>query len=90
MVVCVLQEKEETKEEKMRREREERESAKRSAFEEIQEDRKKLPMYPYRDSLLEAIAEHQVIIIVGETGSGALHYLLRTIPTGRNAAKCLQ
>jgi pre-mRNA-splicing factor ATP-dependent RNA helicase DHX16 len=62
--------KEETKEERLIREREEREAEKRSAFEQIQADRKKLPMYPYRDSLLEAIAEHQVIIIVGETGSG--------------------
>ena len=61
---------EETKEERILREREEREAAKRSAFEQIQEDRKKLPMYPYRESLLDAIAEHQVIIIVGETGSG--------------------
>lgn len=61
---------EETKEERLLREKAEREAAKLSAFEKIQEDRKKLPMYPYRDSLLEAIAEHQVIIIVGETGSG--------------------
>jgi pre-mRNA-splicing factor ATP-dependent RNA helicase DHX16 len=61
---------EETNEERMLREREEKEAAKRSAFEQIQEDRKKLPMYPYRESLLDAIAEHQVIIIVGETGSG--------------------
>ncbi len=61
---------EETNEERMRREREEREAAKRSAFEQIQEDRKRLPMYPYRESLLEAIAEHQVIIVVAETGSG--------------------
>ena len=60
----------ETNEERLRREREEREAAKRSAFEQIQEDRKKLPMYPYRDSLLDAIAEHQVIIVVAETGSG--------------------
>lgn len=61
---------EETNEERLRREREEREAAKRSAFEQIQEDRKRLPMYPYRESLLEAIAEHQVIIVVAETGSG--------------------
>lgn len=61
---------EETNEERLRREREEREAAKRSAFEQIQEDRKRLPMYPYRESLLDAIAEHQVIIVVAETGSG--------------------
>ncbi len=27
-------------------------------------------MFAYREELLKAIAEHQVIIIVGETGSG--------------------
>ena len=65
----VMQE-EETKEQQLERERRERETAKQTAFEKIQSDRRSLPMYPYRDSLLEAIAEHQVIIIVGETGSG--------------------
>ena len=32
----------------------------------IQETRKSLPIYKYRDSLLEAIEEHQVLIIEGE------------------------
>ncbi|XP_078181009.1 pre-mRNA-splicing factor ATP-dependent RNA helicase DEAH1-like [Carex rostrata] len=36
----------------------------------LQEERKTLPIYPYRDELLKAINDHQVIIIVGETGSG--------------------
>jgi len=36
----------------------------------IQEVRKSLPTYQYREQLLQAIEEHQVIIIVGETGSG--------------------
>ncbi|KAJ0412253.1 hypothetical protein ATCC90586_006639 [Pythium insidiosum] len=36
----------------------------------IQEGRKKLPVYPYRDALLEAIRNYQVLIIEGETGSG--------------------
>jgi pre-mRNA-splicing factor ATP-dependent RNA helicase DHX16 len=27
-------------------------------------------MYPYRDDILAAIRDHQVIIIVAETGSG--------------------
>lgn len=30
----------------------------------IQETRKSLPIYPYREQLLEAIAEHQVKIII--------------------------
>jgi pre-mRNA-splicing factor ATP-dependent RNA helicase DHX16 len=63
-------EKEETKEERAARERAEREAEKLSEFEKIQEDRRRLPIFPYREQLLQAIAEHQVIIIVGETGSG--------------------
>ena len=29
-----------------------------------------MPIYPYREALLQAVAEHQIVIIVGETGSG--------------------
>lgn len=36
----------------------------------IQEMRKLLPVYSYRNALLEAIREHQTLIVVGETGSG--------------------
>ncbi|ETW10395.1 hypothetical protein, variant [Aphanomyces invadans] len=36
----------------------------------MQESRKRLPIYTYRDVLLEAVRDHQVIIMVGETGSG--------------------
>ncbi|BAT79705.1 hypothetical protein VIGAN_02262800 [Vigna angularis var. angularis] len=42
----------------------------KSALEALQEERKKLPMYHYRDELLQAIHDHQVLVIVGETGSG--------------------
>ncbi|KAL6774279.1 hypothetical protein ACKKBG_A24410 [Auxenochlorella protothecoides x Auxenochlorella symbiontica] len=62
--------KEETREEQAERERQEREAEARTEFEQIQEDRRRLPMFPYREDLLKAIAEHQVLIIVGETGSG--------------------
>ena len=68
------------------RERQLREAEKRSAWEQLQEDRKKLPMYAYREQLLAAVAEHQVIIIVGETGSGKTtqvqmqHYKYRLVP----------
>ncbi|XP_078073607.1 pre-mRNA-splicing factor ATP-dependent RNA helicase DHX16-like [Mustelus asterias] len=34
------------------------------------EVRKSLPVFPYRQDLLTAIAEHQILIIEGETGSG--------------------
>ncbi|KAI0713144.1 P-loop containing nucleoside triphosphate hydrolase protein [Cerioporus squamosus] len=36
----------------------------------IQEQRKSLPIYKLRDALLQAIREHQVLIVVGDTGSG--------------------
>lgn len=61
---------EETAEERAAKERAIREAEKQSAFERLQEDRRKLPMFPYRDELLKAVESHQVIIIVGETGSG--------------------
>jgi pre-mRNA-splicing factor ATP-dependent RNA helicase DHX16 len=32
--------------------------------------RASLPIYTYRDDLLQAIADHQVLVVVGETGSG--------------------
>uniref|UniRef100_A0A2R5LFA9 RNA helicase n=1 Tax=Ornithodoros turicata TaxID=34597 RepID=A0A2R5LFA9_9ACAR len=36
----------------------------------IEETKKSLPVYPFREDLLQAIEEHQVLIIEGETGSG--------------------
>ncbi|KAM9353294.1 pre-mRNA-splicing factor ATP-dependent RNA helicase DHX16 [Symphorus nematophorus] len=36
----------------------------------MQEVRRSLPIFPYRDDLLAAIHEHQVLVIEGETGSG--------------------
>ncbi len=36
----------------------------------IQETRKSLPIYAYRDEFLAAMAQYQIVIIVGETGSG--------------------
>ncbi|KAI9777211.1 MAG: hypothetical protein M1816_004899 [Peltula sp. TS41687] len=36
----------------------------------IEDTRKSLPIYTFRDDLLAAVAEYQVLIIVGETGSG--------------------
>ena len=36
----------------------------------IEETQKSLPIYPFREDLLEAIEAHQVLIIEGETGSG--------------------
>ena len=36
----------------------------------LQETRKSLPIYQYRNDLLDAIRENQIIVIEGETGSG--------------------
>ncbi|THH16647.1 hypothetical protein EW146_g4029 [Bondarzewia mesenterica] len=36
----------------------------------IQDQRKSLPIYKLRDPLLQAIRDHQVLIVVGDTGSG--------------------
>src|SRR3546814_9770008 len=33
------------------------------------EQRRKLPVYPYRDECLAAVRDTQVLIVVGETGS---------------------
>ncbi len=36
----------------------------------LQETRKSLPIYNFREALLDAIENHQVLVIEGETGSG--------------------
>ena len=36
----------------------------------IQETRKSLPIYAYREQFIAALEQHQILIIVGETGSG--------------------
>ncbi|XP_037817197.1 pre-mRNA-splicing factor ATP-dependent RNA helicase DHX16 [Lucilia sericata] len=36
----------------------------------IEETRKSLPVYPFKEDLITAIKEHQILIIEGETGSG--------------------
>jgi ATP-dependent RNA helicase DHX8/PRP22 len=36
----------------------------------IKDQRESLPVYKFRKQLLEAIAQHQILIVVGDTGSG--------------------
>ncbi|CAL0329722.1 unnamed protein product [Lupinus luteus] len=66
----------------------------KSAFEALLEERKKLPIYPYRDELLKAVDEHQVLVIVGETGSGKTtqipQYLHEAGYTKRGMIACTQ
>jgi len=39
-------------------------------FEQLQVGRKKLPIYKYRDEILAAVKDHQVLVLSAETGSG--------------------
>jgi pre-mRNA-splicing factor ATP-dependent RNA helicase DHX16 len=36
----------------------------------LHEERKKLPIYPFRDEFLQVVHDHQIIVIVGKTGTG--------------------
>lgn len=36
----------------------------------IEETKKSLPIYAFKEELIQAVREHQVLIIEGETGSG--------------------
>ncbi|KAL4036181.1 hypothetical protein IC575_004908 [Cucumis melo] len=64
-----------------------------SALEKLQE-RKTLPIYPYRDQLLQAVNDYQVLVIVGETGSGKTtqipQYLHEAGYTKRGKVGCTQ
>ncbi|MFS8028726.1 putative RNA helicase [Helianthus anomalus] len=60
----------------------------------LQAERKTLPVYPFRESLLKAVEAHQVLIIVGETGSGKTtqipQYLHEAGYTKRGMIGCTQ
>jgi len=45
-------------------------AVKKTLAQTLAETRKALPIYPFRDDLLKAVRAHQILIIVGETGSG--------------------
>lgn len=52
------------------REMKQRLSAAEAKAKSVEETRKSLPMYQFRDEIIQAVHDHQVLIIVGETGSG--------------------
>ncbi|MCO5558579.1 hypothetical protein L7F22_012164 [Adiantum nelumboides] len=60
----------------------------------LQEERKLLSIYHYRDELLQAINDHQGLVIVGETGSGKttqiLQYLHEAGYTKKGRIGCTQ
>ncbi|KAF8378774.1 hypothetical protein HHK36_030123 [Tetracentron sinense] len=69
-------------------------SKEKSALQKLQDERKTLPVYPYREELLQAIQDHQVLVIVGETGSGKTtqipQYLHEAGYTKRGRVGCTQ
>lgn len=60
----------------------------------IQEQRRSLPIFKLRDPLLKAIDEHQVLIVVGDTGSGKttqmVQYLAESGYADRGRIGCTQ
>lgn len=50
--------------------KEEEEVEEKSSYESIQEQRRTLPAYHAKNDLLRIIAENQVVVVIGETGSG--------------------
>ncbi|KAF5366929.1 hypothetical protein D9757_010847 [Collybiopsis confluens] len=60
----------------------------------IQDQRRRLPIFKLRDPLLKAIEEHQVLIVVGDTGSGKttqmVQYLAEAGYADRGRIGCTQ
>ena len=75
-------------------ERKKKEKAGMSEKEKIEETRRALPIYAFRDELVAAMKKYQVLIVVGETGSGKTtqipQYLLEEGFTRRGRVACTQ
>ena len=52
------------------REMQQRLTAAEAKAKSVEETRKSLPIYQFREQIIQAVKDHQVLIIVGETGSG--------------------
>lgn len=61
---------EESEEDSVKKDKKALEIRPATKHEKILEGRKKLPVYTYREDFLSALQDHQVLILVGETGSG--------------------
>ncbi|CAK5262438.1 unnamed protein product [Mycena citricolor] len=53
----------------------------------IQDQRKSLPIFKLREQLLEAVAKHQVLIVIGETGSGKTTQMVQYLAEAGYAEK---
>ncbi|KAF7979437.1 hypothetical protein HWV62_34787 [Athelia sp. TMB] len=53
----------------------------------IQDQRKGLPIYKLREPLLQAIADHQVLVVVGDTGSGKTTQMVQYLAEAGYAEK---
>lgn len=56
----------------------------------IEETQKSLPVYPFKQDLIDAIREHQVLIIEGETGSGKTTQIPQYLHHAVSADSCCQ
>jgi HrpA-like RNA helicase len=61
-----------------------------AAYEHMQGFRRKLPVWDHQEALLRAIAQHQVVVVSGETGvcSNAL-FLLQHIESTLDGSYCI-
>ncbi|GJN14319.1 hypothetical protein PR202_gb01129 [Eleusine coracana subsp. coracana] len=62
----------------------------------LEDERKTLPVYKFKDELLAAVAAHQVLVVVGETGSGKTTQIPQYLheagytSSGRKVVACTQ
>jgi HrpA-like RNA helicase len=60
-------------------EHDDRKSIDNSNFVKISEQRKTLPIYSFREDIVNTIKTHQILILVGETGSGKTTQIAQVI-----------
>eukprot|EP01119_Soliformovum_irregulare_P003637 TRINITY_DN1444_c0_g1_i6.p1 TRINITY_DN1444_c0_g1~~TRINITY_DN1444_c0_g1_i6.p1 ORF type:complete len:699 (-),score=229.14 TRINITY_DN1444_c0_g1_i6:119-2131(-) len=63
-------EKEHYRDDESERERKRERQERKDSASKLQDARKKLPIYPFKDSILEALKDCSTMVIIGETGSG--------------------
>lgn len=68
--LCSLQDVNEDLEDEIEKTKNARAALAQSERDKILMERKLLPVYPFRDELLDAVEKHQALIIVAETGAG--------------------